>query len=450
MKSHLKICGILLFCIGATQAVGQSSGATLQAAAEETLIAGDPTQTVTLAQAMIAKNPNSFAGHFLLALALSDLEQHSTAAKAAGRAYRTAPTEDDKLQSARLAGSSHFAAEQFARSELWLRRAANHVDTEEEAERVVREFQRARTANPLSARFGAWAAPSDNINNGAQDEVFRLEDIDIDFFLPPERLALSGIEYAGEALVSYRLSQSSNQITSVGAYIFGRTFSLSDSAKELVPDSSGSDFALLLTEVSLTHRRQLIDGLGPTSGILRYGRVRFGGDPLWVYDSWELSQIFPLGDAGGVSVRASFKDQKSQVPSTADVWIRDISATYATTLANGDALRFSVATTYSDGGFENVFDEYRGNVNYKLAETLFDTRWSVSFELGHRNYDAFPTTLDGRRDVFGSLGATAVFENVSYWGFSPSVSATATRTHSSAEEFTSNEIEARFSIQSTF
>lgn len=463
MKSHLKVWGsVLLLCIAATQAPGQSRLATLQAAAEEALIAGDPAETATLSRAMIAENPDSFAGHFLLALALSDLEQHSEAAKAAGRAYRNAPTEDDKLQSARLAGSSRFAAAQYARSELWLRRAANHVDTEQEAERVVREFQRARAANPLSMQFSGSIAPTDNVNSGSSDGVICFEGLNnectFDADLPENQLPLSGVEFSGSAQFGYRLSQTDRQTTTASLLLFGQAYALSSDAKDLLASSpdedvqavTASDFATVVTQVSLAQRQSNLSPLGPTSIAVNLGKYWRGGDPLVNYQDIILGQDIPINTNAAVLLKASTRNQTALSPLVVDSVAHEISGTYATTLGNDDVLRLTLKAKHSDGGFENVYEEYRAGIDYAFAQPILNTRWSTSFELGYRSYDEFSLTFDGRRDRFASIGADVVFEDVSYFGFSPSMSFEATKTESDVVSVNSSQVQVRFGVSSNF
>lgn len=462
MNTLLRICGTLLvLSTFATQATSQTDLAGTQARAEEALISGNPEQTKALSLQIIAADPDSFSGLFLLALAQSDLGEHTQAATSAGQAYRAASTKPDKLQASRLAGFARLQAEQYTRAELWLRRAANHITTEQEAETVVRGFRRAREANRLSLRFGAWVAPSDNINNGAENEDYDLtiEVIGVtNFELPEDRLPLSGIEYAGEAQISYRLSQNANQITSIGGYFFGRAVTLSSSARDLLDSSinpevqniSNSDFALALADVSLTHSRQLFSGLGPTSASIHFGKVWYGGDPLREYQNLTLSQGFPAGENASVTISGGAKNETSLDPSQVDVVAYDLSGTYATQLPNADGLQFSLAATHSDGGFENIYMEYRGSLNYAIAEPILNTNWSVSFELGYRSYETFFASTYGREDKTAAVGAAVVFNDVSYFGFSPSMSVSASRTKSDVEQFTSSQVEAQIGIESNF
>lgn len=428
----------------------QTSASVLQTNAEAALISGDTDKAVRLSQTLSETAPDSFAGAFLLALSQDAAGNDVAAAKAAAQAYRVAPTQADKLRAAQLAGTAWFKAGAFARAEVWFRRAANHIQTEDEARAVVLAFQRAQEANPLSVQLSGWAAPSDNVNNGADNATFQLEGIPFDFILPPERRALSGTEFAAGAQLNYRLSQSDRQRTTAGANVFWRSYVLSETSRNVLPDADGSDFALGVAEISLAHERQIFEFLGPSGISGSVGRFWFGGSPVWDYAALSVQQGFVLPDHNKLTLRATKTQQTPLFAGPSSVDITDVDATLIRTLSNGDTLQLSLAHTYSDGGFENIFSEYQIGARYDIDEPLWNTVWSGALTFGSRDYDTFTTTLDGRRDTFGSIGIDVVFEGVSYWGFSPMMSINATRTRSSAEEFTSSGVQGRFGIESNF
>ena len=113
-------------------------------------------------------------------------------------------------------------------------------------------------------------------------------------------------------------------------------------------------------------------------------------------------------------------------------------------------MQFNMAYRYNDGGFENIFDEYRMGVGLALDQPILGTKLSGALEIGTRDFDEFTTTLDGRRDRFATLIANATFTQISYFGFSPGLALTATRTESSAEENTSSTVQLLFGIESSF
>ncbi len=451
MKSW-PITWMLTLSLGlAASSGGAQEAPNLQQQAEDALTDGQPEQTIMLAQTILATDADSYAAFFLTALAQSELGQFKQSATSAGQAFHAARSPDEKVQAARLAASARFRTQQFTRAQWWLRRAANNAQTEEEFSNIRREFQNIRQSNPLSVWVNFSAAPSDNINNGSEDESFQLEGLPFLFSLPPDQRALSGIEYAGDLQFSYRLSEGPRQRTSLGAYIYGRTFTLSDGAQEKVPDLKGSDFALTLVDLSVTHERLIFDQVGPTSAALNIGKSQYGGEPLWDYWKVTLGQGFVLDENSRISLHAAFQDQTARLETQRDTEISEIGGRYARSLPNNDQVQLSLTGRLNDtGDVETTYQEYQASVDYDIDQPVFGADWAFNLGVGHINYDEFTLSLDGRRDNYISLGGTVTFSDISYFGFSPSLSITAKRTESDVSQFTSSQVQGRLGIQSNF
>jgi hypothetical protein len=394
---------------------------------------------------MEADDPADADAAFLRALAAFETRDPKTAAIFAARAYGLAQTGPDRFEAARLAGRAHYNAGAFARSELWFRRAANHTSTATEAASVTADFRLAQQANPLTIALGTWVAPSDNINDGSEDPFFQLEGLPFDFVLPASRRALSGIEYGAEARFGYRLSQSARQRTSVGAYLSGQTYTLSSEAEAIAPELDGGDFAVGIAELSFTHERNFGAGLGPSSLSISAGRIWYGGDPTWNYRTLTLQQGFVVDETGRLTIRLSDTLQQA-IGQDATVQRSDLETRYETAGGWNAVAGF----TYSDGGFENVFDEYRIGGGVVWPEPVWNVLWSGDITFGQRDYPAFTTTLDGRRDRFAAISITATLADFTYWGFAPQIVVLGRTTTSTAEEFTTDALGLRLGIASTF
>ncbi|MEP2029284.1 MAG: hypothetical protein ABJI96_11340 [Paracoccaceae bacterium] len=440
------------FLAGAAALAAQPNALTLEqlrTRAGQALSNGDAALGIALAEGILVESPNDFQTLVLLSLAHLQLDQTEAAASAARRAYEAGTTSGEKLQAARIAASVRFNAGHHTRAEWWLRKGVNHAKTPEEEAIVEREFRAIRQRNPLSVRLGFSIAPSNNINGGATDRTFSLGDFE--FVFNPSSLALSGIEYSGELELSYWLSQSPNHITQAGLYLYGRTYTLSSASQATVPNLSGSDFGQDQVEASLSHRQLLFDGLGPSGISLRTGQVRYGREPYWRYNKLTLSQNFPVGQIATATVLASVEDQTSLINIYPDTTVYELRGNYAQGLPNQDILRLSLLSRYNKAAFEtNTFTEQGAALSYELAKPVLGSRLSVSFGIGMKNYDEFSLSLDGRRDRYVSLGATAVFEQISYFGFSPSWSIFATKTKSNVTRFSTEEITARLGLRSNF
>ena len=444
-KLTLGLLAAALLSLGTTVAKAQTADTVL----DKALATADWTRVAAIAAQMEADDPADADAAFLRALAAFEAGDPAPAAVFAARAYTLAQTEPDRFEAARLAARAHYNAGAFARSEFWFRRAANHATTAAETDSVAADFRLAQQANPLTIALGAWVAPSDNINDGSEDPYFQLEGLPFDFLLPASRRALSGIEYGAEARFSYRLSQSARQRTSVGTYVLGQTYTLSSEAQDIAPELSGSDFAVGVVELSFTHERNFGNGLGPSGLTVSVGKTWYGGDPTWDYRTLTLQQGFVVGEAGRLIVQFSDTLQEA-IGQDATVRTEDWGVTYEMTRPTGHRWTLTSGYTYRDGGFENIFDEYRIGSGIALARPIWGALWSADMTLGYRDYPTFTTTLDGRQDSFGSLGVTATLSDWSYWGFAPQVSVLASFTSSSAEEFNARSIESRFGITSTF
>jgi len=114
-------------------------------------------------------------------------------------------------------------------------------------------------------------------------------------------------------------------------------------------------------------------------------------------------------------------------------------------------LRLGVRSRYNDAELEtNTYTQQLVTINYDLAQPVIGTRLSVSMGLGAKTYDEFSVSLDGRRDRYVSLGISAGFEDISYFGFSPILSVSATQTKSNVDQFSILEVTGRLGIQSNF
>uniref|UniRef100_A0AAN0MB59 Uncharacterized protein n=1 Tax=Yoonia rhodophyticola TaxID=3137370 RepID=A0AAN0MB59_9RHOB len=262
---------------------------------------------------------------------------------------------------------------------------------------------------------------------------------------------MSGIEYAGDAQLSYRISQGARYQTSIEAYAYGRTYSLSADAREQVPDLSGSDFSLGLAEVALSHRQFLFAGAGPTSISVHEGKVRYAGAPLWDYRKISLGQTLLVGTSGQFNLLVSAQDQTARDGLQSDTIVYDTALSYGHTFGNRDYIEASLSRRLNAAEEEDdTFTDYRFNLYYSPAEPVLGTKWTFSAGLGHVNYDSFDISFDGRRDDIVTVGGTATFENLSYFGFSPSISVSATQTTSNVSQFSTTQVQGRFGIQSSF
>ncbi|SIT88998.1 hypothetical protein SAMN05421665_2849 [Yoonia rosea] len=454
LRNLARLCAMAVMISSADAQPTQS----LQEQAEAALVAGAPATTLRLAQEMLRAQPEDFAALYLLALAQSDLNDPQSAAASGARAYAAATSQDTRFETARFVAGAYFQAGHYTRSAFWLRRAANHASTEADLQFIAEAYANTVRTNPLSVAVTAAIAPTDNINNGSEDGILRLEGIDLTFVLPEDRRALSGIGFSASTDLRYRISETAHQVTTVTATLAGDTYLLSDDAKSLIADSpdpevraiDGRDFATVTASVGIERQQNNISPLGPLSLGTAFGTYWEGGERLVDFHDLSLEQTVPLTNTSRLQLRALRRWQDARTPALDDTNIYDITIAYDRLLANRDQLRLSLISQRNAAGPENSFDEYQIGIGYLLAEPVLGAQISTSLNIGFRTFEEFTTTLDGRDDHFYLASVTAVFEDVSYFGFSPSVTVSGARTHSTAEENTSAAAQILFGVASRF
>lgn len=271
------------------------------------------------------------------------------------------------------------------------------------------------------------------------------------FEFGPEARALSGVEYSLSADLSYRLSSNQDHITEASFYLYGRTYTLSSASQATVPDISGSDFAYAVAEASLSHRHYLFDGLGPTGVELNIGHIWSGGHPLWQYYEVSLSQGFNIGTNGSATILASVENRVAQDEVQSDTVVYKLQGFYAHRFGNQDNLRLMLGYQFNDAIDPTyTYSDISASVSYALSQPVWGMNLSFNVGGGYKNYDEFILSLDGRRDTYGTVGATADFYNISYYGFSPRVSLSATKTNSNVVRYSTLELQGSIGIQSNF
>ncbi len=410
---------------------------------------GSPVVALDIANSILGQIPNDYQALILLSLGSSQIGRHHDAAAAAAAAYNAAIDDEQRVTAARLAGAEYFATGQFTRAEWWLRRAANNTRSENELAQLKREFDTVRDANPFRAQIGFSIAPSNNVNGGSAEAFFTLGDFEFEF--GPSSRALSGIEYAGNAEVSYHLFKNQNHITEAAFYLYGRTYTLSPASQATVPDISGSDYAYSVAAVSLGHRGYFFEGLGVTGVKFSIGQTWQAGIPIWRYVDVAMSQGFYLGENASAEIRLAIQDRKALDAVQSDTLVYDLDAVYALSFDNQDSLRLMLGYRLNDAIDPTyTYTDISVSAIYSLQQPVFGANVSLEIGGGYKNYDEFSLSLDGRRDAYLKVGATAAFNNVSYYGFSPIFSASAIQTKSNVARYSTLEFQGSIGIQSNF
>jgi len=343
---------------------------------------------------------------------------------------------------------AQLAANRPIAAQLSLRRAFRHATSADQQALLQAAYAHAAEANPWTLNFGVNLAPTSNFNGGAAAEFFALGDILLAF--PAAALALSGTEVSAHAEVSYRLSKGPLGVTVLGLSIYGRSYVPSPAARAAVPNVTGSDYALLTGDLALRRQWIMQEGLGPTTLSLHLGRSDYGRAPLYRSVKLAMTQDYLL-PKGLFSLGVSYEDQDSQSTARADAQIYDGKLAYASRAANGTLWKWTLGARKTFSPLRSdIFHDLQASLQISPAWRILGAAPTLSLGLGHKHYDNFILSFDGRRDQMASLGLGLTFENIAVMGFSPVLTLTSTRTQSNIARYETTETRATFGLQSRF
>ena len=417
--------------------------------AERATKAGQFELARSIALGLLQRDPQDFAALMTLTAAEIGLGNWDAAVAAGRRAFRATSVNIQRMNAARLVASAHFRAGRHTRAEWWLRRALNLAPDRASQTALRQDFAQVRKTNPLALRLSFSTAPNNNVNNGSSSDTITI--FGLPFVLSPDARALSGIEVSAGVDLKYRLSQSQNRATDVGLKLFGRTFKLSNTAQAAAPDVSGSDFSFALAEAFLMQTRRFRNTSGPTTIIVTAGKNWFGAAPYTCYGRLTAAQNFQLAATTGLVIAGGYEYQILISGGGTPSNIFTLGTTVSHRLQNRDALSLSLRlqeTTSPDANLE--YTSVRAGARYGFGRPVLGTHISLSVSAEKRDYDVSVYDLAGRHDLTLSAGATMVFPGISYFGFSPSLSAEASRTQSNVSLFDRDSVAVRLGVQSNF
>lgn len=415
----------------------------------ELLASGKPEIALALARALIDGGAQDTDALVLMAAALQQMGAYDEARAVAREAYAESNTDQQAFESAMLVGRSDFHREAHTRSQWWLRRAAQAAPDAEARRIAERNFEHVRRVNPLRLRFRIGVRSSSNINDGSSTEEIEL--FGLPFRLLGTSRALSGTELAVDADLRYRIAQSERSETALTAELETRSYRLSSEAQRQAPDASGSDFNFQRVEVGALHRFSRAEGNSIYEVAGAVGLTWYGGEKLSDYARLSLSQSFQLRPSTGLRVTLSTQKQWRQDSAARSVFSYGLQGEIQHHLKTGARLIFlgSVRRTEADAAYiQNI--ALRGQLMYRMPEPIFGVRFSSSVGLEQRRYpaDVFQTTE--RRDLRGTLGVSASFENIEYMGFTPSWHVEFSKTESNVAFHEQESVDMFLGINSSF
>lgn len=409
-------------------------------------------QAEALARALLRRDPRDLAAQIVMIEVASARGDHERAADMAAYGYGLAETEIARYTLARLAAREHAILEHGTRAQLWLRRAREASPTEAAAREVAEDYAFIRARNPLAVSVNGGVAPRSNVNNGSSQTTQEILIFGMPVTLPlsGDAQALSGIAYSLGGELSYRLDDRRDVRTTLTLAAFGETYTLSDEAKALAPDAVGSDFAYVNAELALRQERRV----GQDGAILSYGvsagTTWSGGAPY--YDFTRLSLTYGWQNDGGMRHRLDGQTERQTARSGGDPReITEIGWRGDWTTEAGSQM--SAALRLSQSGSTNPNYDYDGisaTLSWTPQAPFARGHWSISGEVGGRDFSPSLLSPDPRQDRSVSARLTYRPDSLEFYGFRPEIALTGRLNASNVARFDTNDLGLGLRIVSSF
>lgn len=417
------------------------------------LSANKPHITLQLADALAQRSPDSFEAAFLRALALKNMNKNPEAVKAGKAAFKKAETDKNKFDAAHLVAKSHFANGSQGMAQLWLRRAEHNAPTAQTRAAAVKDFQFVRRVKPMRTLLDFSIFPTSNINNGSTNDEIVINGI-------PFRVPVSGQPHSGTGLrlgfhTTYRKPVSDTTLLRFGLKGTTTQYVLSSKSKALGSGLTGSDFAYASFEVQagVTLFRPEFKGVGFGSTRLdaALGRSWYGGNSLANYGRLSIEQDYGFTPNAMARARIAVERQDRLDNPASSATIKSFDLDMVHSLKNRARLSygFTLRDTVSDSNLVET-DVKGARISYTTKPMQMGITPTFTLAYDRTDYTRLSVGGVGRVDDRLSGTVSVLFPKVSYYGFSPTVSVTASRKDSTIDIYSTKNLNMNAGFQSSF
>ncbi len=441
----------------ADPALAQSEGTTqltpgeMRNLAANAVVSGNPRLGYQIASALLQRDANDTEALIIRARAARDLGRLPEAVATARRAWGNAKTSSERFGASMVMAQALSTSGAKSRAQIWLRRAAQNAPSDEFKNIAIRDFRYVKRTNPWTTEFSFSASPNSNINNGSARSTTRLFDLPFEFELSGAARALSGVEYSAGLATRYRLSENARSQNDLLLRLDHRTYTMSSEAKRLAPNTDGSDFAF--SSASVSYIRRGFTGAGnqlPHQFELTGGRTLYANAPFMQFLRFGFTQNAVI--APGSLVYAGLSREYQQSLSTrqdVDSWT--LRTGIRMSMPNKDRLTIGLNAKKSNSLDSDLdFQQVTLGARYSLAKPIAGVSVDFGLSVRQKVHDVSRFTRFGRQDQTVSFDVTGVFNQLEYFGFSPSMTLSARSTTSNVGLYESQGLGLRIGIQSAF
>ena len=422
----------------------------MRRAAVQAVRARQPAVALRISDALLQRDPDDVAALIIRSRALRDLGRADEAYELARRAWDLADEDSLKYNAALVAAQALSTEGRRTRAQLWLRRATQHAPSERHRQAAVRDFRLVRSINPLQLQLGFHVAPNSNVNNGSIHDSSPLFGWPVEFDLFGTARALSGVEYGAQVAGRYRLVDTPTRRDDLNFQLAHTGYTLSSEAREIAPDAEGSDFATTTAMLGYSHSAPLAALRGPYRVDASLGQTWYGGDPLLRFYRLGVQQTVPLTPATAGTVSLSHEWQQG-FGGRDDARHATLGASVDHRLESGH--RLTVGLGYTDARADAAglaFHQTRLHARLTLARPVMNMALDFGLSAAAKEYPVSVHSADGRQERTVTADVTATFLGIEYYGFSPSLTASYSRTDANVKLYDRENFGIQLGIRSAF
>ena len=412
---------------------------------------GDPQDAANVADVLLQRKADDPAALILRAEAAIALGDFSGAARFARAAYYAQTSGVQKFAAARLVALAHSQLNQDSRAQVWLRRARQYAPNAQTARSVADDYRFLRDRNPWSSSFRFGVTPSSNVNGGSSSDTLFLPGIPFPLTLSNDAKALPGLKVSVGGNTSYRLAASNTAVTFLTASADMRTYALSPSATELVPDVRGSDFSDATLAFGIKHRRILSEGARPTDFALQIGQTCYGSAPYSQFSEGSVGQSFKIGTNNLITASLNAQ-RRTSLTDNAPVTTVSLNTRWRRNLQNSDTLSFGINVGRAKSiALDSDYTSIKYSANYSFSESFAGMRFGFGIDAETRDFVATRfLRSEPRADKSIALNMSVEFADWEFYGFRPVLNAQIKRDQSNVDLFDRDYSSLGFDLRSSF
>lgn len=410
------------------------------------LTKGYAEQALSIAEALLTRNPVDSSALVLKAQSLRVLHRYPESEAAARAAWAAAKDPAQQYAAAMAVAQALSLQNHRTLAQFWLRQAVQDAPSDAAQKQAMQDFAYVRSQNPLTLQIDASIQPSDNVNGGARDPLFEYQGIP--FILSGDALALSGLAWGVGLQGQYKLTETETVQNSLIFGVSDQGVILSQAAEAQAPQAKNGDYAL--QHVSLGFEHRVFGAKSTLTTAIIAGHTWYGGRDLANGLAVSANLALPWGK-GIITYSANLAQQNRLDHSISSSTEGDLGAVYDIAGPKGDQWQAIL----------NFSQMYSQDISIDHAEATASLGWTsgkpmAGFTPGAvlsvrgADYSASPYTMTGRQDTRWVASVNATINQMTYLGFAPFISLDYSRNVSNVSLYDTESLGVSVSVKSRF